>query len=62
MSWFVFFIPFSLLILFWINSLTNTLCVQREIPDEKQSRVFTIINVLITILLVSSYVEILFTV
>ncbi|MBM7702686.1 hypothetical protein [Metabacillus iocasae] len=56
-----FFIPFAVFILFYINTLTNTLCIQKEIPEEKQPKVFRIINVLITILLLSSYVEILFT-
>jgi hypothetical protein len=56
-----FFIVFALFILFYINTLTNTLCIQKEIPDEKQPKVFRTINVLITILLISSYVEVLFT-
>ncbi|MFC3883803.1 hypothetical protein ACFOU2_09930 [Bacillus songklensis] len=55
-----FFIAFALFILFYINTLTNTLCIQKEIPDEKQPKVFRTINVLITILLISSYVEVLF--
>ena len=40
---------------------TNTLCIQKEIPAEKQPKVFRTINVLITILLVSSYIEVSFT-
>ncbi|WP_110113812.1 hypothetical protein [Bacillus sp. CGMCC 1.16541] len=56
-----FFIPFAVFILFYINTLTNTLCIQKEIPEERQPKVFRTINVLITILLLSSYVEILFT-
>ncbi|MBM7647615.1 hypothetical protein JOC78_000536 [Bacillus ectoiniformans] len=55
------FIIFSGLILYNINRMTNTLCIQKEIPEERQPKVFRIINILITILLVSSYVEILFT-
>lgn len=57
----VYFIPLAIIILFSINQLTNTLCVQREIPEEKQPTVFRTINVLITILLISSYFEVLFT-
>ncbi|MBB5325365.1 hypothetical protein HNQ34_002465 [Anoxybacillus tepidamans] len=57
----VYFIPLAIVILFSINQLTNTLCVQREIPEEKQPTVFRTINVLITILLISSYFEVLFT-
>lgn len=56
-----YFIPLATIILFSINQLTNTLCVQREIPEEKQPTVFRTINVLITILLISSYFEVLFT-
>ncbi|NGP43903.1 hypothetical protein G4V62_02670 [Bacillaceae bacterium SIJ1] len=56
---FFMFTLFALLILFWINTLTNSLVTQREIPDERQQKVFRTINVLITILLVSSYVEVL---
>jgi hypothetical protein len=37
------------------------LCIQKEIPAEKQPKVFRTINVLITILLVSSYIEVSFT-
>ncbi|AQX55943.1 hypothetical protein LZP85_01825 [Priestia flexa] len=58
---YIFFIPFALFILFYINTLTNTLCLQKEIPEEKQPKVFRTINILITILLISSYVEVLFT-
>lgn len=57
----IIFIIFSGLILYNINKLTNSLCQQKEIPEERQPKVFRTINVLITILLLSSYVEILFT-
>lgn len=56
------FVVFSIFILYFVNLMTNTLCVQKEIPEEKQGRVFRTINVLITILLISSYIEILYTV
>ncbi|WP_243291461.1 hypothetical protein [Bacillus sp. FJAT-47783] len=56
-----YFIIFAVFILFYINKLTNTLCIIREIPEEKQTNVFRTINVLITILLISSYIEILYT-
>ncbi|MDQ0214752.1 hypothetical protein J2S13_001149 [Oikeobacillus pervagus] len=55
------FIIFSIFILYNINSMTNSLCIKREIPEERQPKVFRTINVLITILLISSYVEILYT-
>ncbi|HHY21994.1 MAG TPA: hypothetical protein GX525_08990 [Bacilli bacterium] len=57
----LFFIFFALFILFMINSLTNALCLQKEIPVERQAKIFRTINVLITILLTSTYVKIIFT-
>ncbi|MFZ0443637.1 MAG: hypothetical protein WAM95_03095 [Bacillus sp. (in: firmicutes)] len=54
-----FYILFAIFILFNINKLTNSLCQQKEIPEERQSNVFRTINILITILLISSYIEIL---
>ncbi|MBZ5750809.1 MULTISPECIES: hypothetical protein [Metabacillus] len=57
----IFFILFAVFILFYINKLTNALCLVREIPEDRQTNVFRTINVLITILLISSYIEILFT-
>ncbi|OZM58732.1 hypothetical protein CIB95_00810 [Lottiidibacillus patelloidae] len=57
----LFFGLFALLILFVFNTMTNSLCIQKEIPEEKQSSVFRTINVLITILLISSYIEVIFT-
>jgi hypothetical protein len=57
----LFFGVFALLILFVFNTMTNSLCIQKEIPEEKQSSVFRTINVLITILLISSYIEVIFT-
>ncbi|MFD1739114.1 hypothetical protein ACFSCX_21625 [Bacillus salitolerans] len=57
----VIYIPLAVFILFSINKLTNALCIQKEIPEERQVKVFRTINILITILLISSYVEVLFT-
>ena len=55
------FIVFSIFILFYVNKLTNSLCIQKEIPEDRQHKVFRTINVLITILLISSYLENLYT-
>jgi hypothetical protein len=55
------FILFSIFSLYNINRLTNTLCMQKDIPEDRQPKVFRTINILITILLVSSYIEILYT-
>lgn len=42
--------------------MTAALCNRRDIPEEKQPKIFRTINVLITILLVSLYVEVLLAV
>jgi len=55
-------ILFSVIYLFQINRMTAALCSRREIPEEKQPKIFRTINVLITILLVSMYVEVLLAV
>ncbi|KAF0823944.1 hypothetical protein V7200_01370 [Cytobacillus firmus] len=54
------FIIFAVFILFYINKMTSSLCLQKEIPEERQPKVFRTINILITILLISSFVEILY--
>lgn len=53
-----YFIVAALFILYFINRLTNTLCLVREIPEDRQDKVFRFINVSILILLISSFVEI----
>jgi hypothetical protein len=55
------FIVLAIFILFYINKMTNSLCIQKDIPEERQHKVFRTINILVTILLISSYVEILYT-
>lgn len=55
------FIIGAILILYYVNKLTHSLCIHKDIPEEHQQNVFRIINVLITILLISSYIEILYT-
>ena len=49
---------FSVFYLFQINRMTYALVMQKEIPEEKHGKIFRTINVLITILLVSFYVEV----
>lgn len=41
--------------------MADSLCVEKEIPENRQPVVFRTINILITIMLVSSYIEILYT-
>lgn len=55
------FIILAIVILYHVNKMTHFLCIQKEIPEERQHKVFRTINVLITILLISSYMENLFT-
>jgi len=57
----VFYTVFAIFILYIFNNLTHSLCVQREIPEERHPKIFRTINILITILLFSSYIEILYT-
>ncbi|CAM3956424.1 hypothetical protein NSQ51_03275 [Geobacillus sp. FSL K6-0789] len=57
----LYFIPLAVAVLFFLNQLTHSFCAQRDIPEEQQPAVFRTINVLITILLISSYFEVLFT-
>ncbi|QPC45986.1 hypothetical protein [Mangrovibacillus cuniculi] len=54
------FLIYAGIILYFINRLTFQLCLQKEVPDEKQPKVFRTINILITILLLSTYVDIKF--
>ncbi|GGG23171.1 hypothetical protein GCM10007425_17120 [Lysinibacillus alkalisoli] len=51
-------ILFSIIYLFQINRLTHTLCERKEIPEEKQPKIYRTINVLITILLLNFYLEV----
>ncbi|MGZ0084678.1 hypothetical protein ACWNXI_03605 [Caldibacillus thermoamylovorans] len=55
------FIPLAVIVLFFVNRFTYLLCAQRDIPEEQQPAVFRTINVLTTMLLISSYMEVLFT-
>ncbi|GAF65720.1 hypothetical protein [Alkalihalobacillus trypoxylicola] len=54
-------IIFAVFILYSINSMTDALCERREIPIEKHPQIFRTINILMTILLTSTYFKILFT-
>ncbi len=55
------FIVFSGIILYNFNKMADKLINQKEIPEEKQYGVYRMINVCITILLLSSYVKVTFT-
>ncbi|ADC50345.1 MULTISPECIES: hypothetical protein [Alkalihalophilus] len=57
----LFLVFFALFILYMINTMTDALCERKEIPSEKQPKVFRTINILMTILLTSTYVKFMFT-
>jgi hypothetical protein len=56
----VVFAAFALIVLLYINFLTHMLCQQKHIVDSHKIRVFRFINVCTTILLISSYVEVIY--
>ncbi|HLR09746.1 MAG TPA: hypothetical protein VK136_10930 [Bacillota bacterium] len=49
---------YALVILFIFNLLTYKLCIKMEMKQSKQTAVFRFMNIMILILLVSSYVEV----
>lgn len=51
-------ILFSLFYLYQINKMTYALCESREIPEEKQPKIYKTVNILVTILILSFYVEV----
>lgn len=50
---------YALFILFIFNSLTYKFCMKMEMEGPKQNKVFRVINTMILILLVCSYVRVL---
>lgn len=54
----IIFIFYALVVLLIFNSLTNRFCLKMEMNQHKQSRVYRMINIMILILLVSSYVKV----
>ncbi|MFI8705983.1 hypothetical protein ACIGHG_02665 [Bacillus sp. NPDC077411] len=54
------FIAFAFIVLTYANLMTHTLCQQKQISDRRQTSVFRFVNICITILLISSYIEIIF--
>ncbi|TQS76601.1 hypothetical protein DX933_00410 [Ornithinibacillus gellani] len=53
------FIVYALLILYIFNSMTQRYCDKLDMNQAKQARVFRVTNIMILILLVSSYVKVL---
>lgn len=56
----VIFALYALCILVIFNSLTYKFCAKQEMNQERQFRVYRMINISITILLISSYLEALY--
>lgn len=52
------FIVFAVIVLFLFNNLTQALIIRREIPAERHTTVFRTINIMMTILLLSSYLDV----
>ncbi|MCU9612512.1 hypothetical protein OEV98_02900 [Caldibacillus lycopersici] len=55
------FIIIATLVIFFMNKQMDKFCNQKEIPEEKQPKIFRTTNILTTILLISSFVEFIFT-
>ena len=53
----VVFTVFAAGILFTVNCLVSALCDTCDIPEEKRARLFRIVNIGITALLLTSYIE-----
>ncbi|HLR52369.1 MAG TPA: hypothetical protein VK072_05770 [Candidatus Avamphibacillus sp.] len=53
------FVIYALFILLIFNSMTQRFCLKLEMNQNKQTTVFRFINIMILILLVSSYVKVL---
>ncbi|WP_077324979.1 hypothetical protein [Virgibacillus siamensis] len=49
---------YAVFILLIFNSLTQQFCTKMEMKDKKQSSVFRVINIMILVLLISSYVKV----
>lgn len=50
---------FSLFYLLQINRMTFALCESREIPEEKQPKIFGTVNILVTVLILSFFTQVL---
>ncbi len=50
---------YAIFVLFIFNSLTQQFCTKMEMKERKQSSMFRVINIMILVLLISSYVKVL---
>jgi len=58
---FIIFLILATIIIFYLNILMYRFCIQKEIPEEKHHTIIHTTNISIVILLLSSYVSMLFT-
>lgn len=56
----VIFVLYALCMLVIFNSLAYKFCAKQEMNQERQFRVYRMINISITLLLISSYLEVLY--
>jgi len=49
---------FSLFYLYQINRMTFALCESKEIPEEKQPKIYGTVNILVTVLMLSFFVQV----
>lgn len=49
---------FSLFYLYQINRMTYALCESKEIPEEKQPKIFGTVNILVTVLMLSFFTQV----
>ncbi|WP_096270360.1 hypothetical protein [Paucisalibacillus globulus] len=55
----IIFLFYAFIILFIFNTLADKFCTKLEMNAAKQARVFRVINIMMLILLVSSYIKVL---
>ncbi|MBP1947333.1 hypothetical protein J2Z82_000256 [Virgibacillus litoralis] len=55
----ILFPVYAVFILLVFNSLTHQFCMKMEMKEKKQSTVFRVINIMVLILLITSYVKVL---
>lgn len=55
----ILFPVYAVFILLIFNSLTHQFCIKMEMKERKQSTVFRVINIMVLVLLITSYVKVL---
>ncbi|GAA0447887.1 MAG: hypothetical protein ACQEWU_09420 [Bacillota bacterium] len=54
----IIFLLYGFIILLIFNSLTHQFCLKMEMETLKQGKMFRVINIMVTVLLVCSYVRV----